>query len=44
MAVVRDKQLYANPKSMTIFEVGDRLGVIGEKEQLEAVRQLVGIE
>jgi monovalent cation:H+ antiporter-2, CPA2 family len=39
VALVRHGQLTANPKSMTVFEVGDRLGVIGEKEQVEAVQE-----
>jgi monovalent cation:H+ antiporter-2, CPA2 family len=42
VALVRDKQLIANPKSQTIFEAGDRIGVIGEKEQILIVQNLVG--
>lgn len=40
VALVRDRHLTANPKSMTIFEAGDRIGLIGEKEQLELAREL----
>ncbi len=41
VALVRDKQLVANPKSQTIFHAEDRIGVIGEKEQIENVRRLL---
>ena len=41
VALVRNKQLIANPKSMTVFETGDRMGVIGEIEQIEAVQNLI---
>ena len=34
----------ANPKSMTVFEAGDRIGLIGEREQIEAVEKLLGAE
>jgi CPA2 family monovalent cation:H+ antiporter-2 len=41
VALIRNHQLLANPKSMTVFEAGDRIGLIGEKEQLEAARSLL---
>jgi len=41
IALVRNRQLSANPKSMTIFELGDRIGVIGDKDQIEAVESLI---
>jgi CPA2 family monovalent cation:H+ antiporter-2 len=41
VAVVRGRQLLANPKSMTVFETGDRLGVIGENDQIAAVQRLM---
>jgi CPA2 family monovalent cation:H+ antiporter-2 len=41
VALIRDKQLIANPKSMTVFEAGDRIGVIGEQEQIEVVQHLM---
>ncbi len=45
VALVRDRHLMANPKSMTVFEVGDRIGLIGDKEQLELARGLaVGVQ
>jgi CPA2 family monovalent cation:H+ antiporter-2 len=41
VALIRNKQLIANPKSMTVFETGDRIGVIGDPEQLKAVQELI---
>jgi CPA2 family monovalent cation:H+ antiporter-2 len=41
VALIRNNQLIANPKSMTVFEMGDRIGVIGDPEQLEAVKELI---
>jgi CPA2 family monovalent cation:H+ antiporter-2 len=41
VALVREQQLIANPKSVTVFEAGDRIGVIGEKDQIEVVQSLV---
>ena len=42
VALIREKQLIANPKSMTVFETGDRIGVIGEKDQIEVAQSLLG--
>jgi len=39
---VHGEQLIANPKSHTLFEAGDRIGLIGEPEQIEQVCSLVG--
>jgi CPA2 family monovalent cation:H+ antiporter-2 len=41
VALLRNEQLIPNPKSMTVFEIGDRVGFIGEKEQLEVVTVLI---
>lgn len=41
VTLIRDKQLIPNPKSMTVFEAGDRIGVIGEGAQIKAVQTLV---
>jgi CPA2 family monovalent cation:H+ antiporter-2 len=41
VALVRDQKLIANPKSMTVFPPGDRIGVIGEKEQVDLVSRLL---
>lgn len=41
VAILRQGQLIANPKSMTIFEAGDRVGFIGDKEEMETVEKLL---
>jgi CPA2 family monovalent cation:H+ antiporter-2 len=41
VAILRDGQLLANPKSVTVFEAGDQVGLIGEAEQIEAVKRLL---
>jgi CPA2 family monovalent cation:H+ antiporter-2 len=38
VAIMRNSQLIANPKSMTIFKAGDRIGLIGESDQIEKAR------
>ncbi len=38
VALIRDDQLIANPKSSTVFNYGDRVGLIGEAEQIETAR------
>jgi CPA2 family monovalent cation:H+ antiporter-2 len=35
VALIREGRLLPNPKSMTEFKAGDRVGLIGEKEQIE---------
>ncbi|HLF87468.1 MAG TPA: cation:proton antiporter [Anaerolineales bacterium] len=40
VAILRNRQLIANPKSMMLFEQEDRVGLIGDKEQLEAAEKL----
>ncbi len=44
VALIRNGRLYPNPKSNTIFEIGDRLGLIGEDEQIKIVRQMIDPE
>ena len=41
VAILREEKMIANPKSHTVFSVGDRIGVIGEPEQIERVGQLI---
>jgi len=36
VAIIRENELIANPKSATVFEIGDQVGLIGEKEQIRA--------
>jgi CPA2 family monovalent cation:H+ antiporter-2 len=38
VVLVRDQHLMPNPKSSTRFAAGDRIGMIGEKEQIETAR------
>lgn len=41
VAISRSEQLLANPKSSTVFEAGDRVGFIGNHEQIEAIEALL---
>jgi CPA2 family monovalent cation:H+ antiporter-2 len=41
VAIMRNRQLIANPKSMTVFEAEDRIGLIGDHEQIAAAEQLL---
>ena len=41
IAILREGHLIANPKSMTVFQPDDRVGVIGDKEEIEAVEKLL---
>jgi CPA2 family monovalent cation:H+ antiporter-2 len=41
VAILRGKALIPNPKSMTVFEAGDRIGVIGAEEQIAAAQRLL---
>ena len=41
IAILRDGQLLANPKSLTVFQPGDRVGLVGEKEEIETAEKLL---
>jgi monovalent cation:H+ antiporter-2, CPA2 family len=41
VAILRAGELMANPKSMTVFQAGDRVGMIGDREEIEAVERLL---
>lgn len=41
IALLREGELMANPKSMTRFQAGDRIGLVGDKEEIEAVEKLL---
>lgn len=41
-AILRDGQLLANPKSATVFQAGDRIGLIGDQNEFDAVEELLG--
>jgi CPA2 family monovalent cation:H+ antiporter-2 len=40
VALIRNNRLIPNPKSRTIFEEGDRIGIIGEEDQIQAAKAL----
>ena len=42
VALIRDKQLHANPKSSTVFQVDDRIGFVGDPQQIAAAIEMVG--
>jgi CPA2 family monovalent cation:H+ antiporter-2 len=41
VAILRDRELMANPKSLTVFQANDRVGIIGDKEEIEAAEKLL---
>jgi CPA2 family monovalent cation:H+ antiporter-2 len=41
VALLREGHLIANPKSVTVFQAGDRIGLIGDREEIEAVERLL---
>jgi CPA2 family monovalent cation:H+ antiporter-2 len=41
IAILRDGQLMANPKSLTVFQSGDRIGLIGEPDEIESAERLL---
>jgi CPA2 family monovalent cation:H+ antiporter-2 len=41
VAILRDRELMANPKSMTVFRVDDRIGLIGDQEEIEAAKNML---
>ena len=41
VAILRDRQLMANPKSMTVFQAEDRIGLIGDPQEIEAAKKLL---
>jgi CPA2 family monovalent cation:H+ antiporter-2 len=41
VAILRGGELMANPKSMTVFQSGDRIGLIGDEEEVGAAGQLL---
>ncbi len=41
VAILRGRELMANPKSQTVFLAGDRIGLIGEDAQIEAASALL---
>lgn len=41
VGILRDQHLIANPKSATVFQKGDRIGLIGEIAQIQAASTLI---
>ena len=41
VAILREGELMANPKSITVFQVGDRIGLIGDDREIEQVEKLL---
>jgi CPA2 family monovalent cation:H+ antiporter-2 len=41
IAILREGQLTANPKSMTVFQAGDRVGLVGDREETEVAEKLL---
>jgi len=41
VAIMRNRQVFANPELGMAFEAGDRIGVIGTSEQIEAAERLL---
>jgi monovalent cation:H+ antiporter-2, CPA2 family len=41
VAILRDRQLLANPKSLTVFQADDRIGLIGDQEELATVENFL---
>ena len=41
VAVIRDDHLHANPKSSTLFQVNDRVGFVGDPQQIAAAVEMV---
>lgn len=44
VALFRNERLIPNPKSSTVFEVGDRIGFIGDREQVGEVEKLLSMQ
>ncbi|HUE99695.1 MAG TPA: cation:proton antiporter [Anaerolineales bacterium] len=41
IAILREGNLMANPKSVTVFQAGDRIGLVGDKEETNAAEKLM---
>ncbi|MBP8252291.1 MAG: cation:proton antiporter [Herpetosiphon sp.] len=42
IAIIRDQHVIANPKSATVFQHGDQIGLIGDKTQIAAFDTMFG--
>jgi CPA2 family monovalent cation:H+ antiporter-2 len=43
VAILRAGHLIANPKSITVFQAGDRIGLIGDSDEIKAVEKLLSL-
>lgn len=43
VAIVRNGEIMANPKSITVFQPEDRIGMIGDEEEIRAAQELIVI-
>ena len=43
VAILRDRELMANPNSMTVLQPGDRIGLIGDKEQIARAETVLAL-
>jgi CPA2 family monovalent cation:H+ antiporter-2 len=43
VAILREGQLMANPKSVTVFQEGDRIGLIGDAKEIETAGKLLSL-
>jgi CPA2 family monovalent cation:H+ antiporter-2 len=43
VAILRESELMANPKSMTVFQAGDRIGLIGDLDEIQQVEGLLHV-
>ncbi|MEO8357789.1 MAG: cation:proton antiporter [Chloroflexota bacterium] len=41
VAILREGQLFANPKSITVFQPADRIGLIGDQEEIDAAGKVL---
>lgn len=41
VALLREGELMANPKSSTVFQAGDRIGLIGDNEEIKEVEKVL---
>jgi len=43
VAIMRERQLIANPKAQTVLRAGDLVGIIGDEQQLDAAQEMLGV-
>lgn len=41
VAILRGDQIMANPKSATVFQKGDRVGMIGDEEEIKTAESFI---